>query len=464
VKVEPVGGPRSRALYKASVTIRQTREHTEPTVLAFTAGQSALRVPVGPFVTPAKFEQVSVSPTGDKQWRVEVNLDFAPDQVAVDPDKVLLDANPSNNVWHSEPRTRLTPLYTTLDETDVTSDYDRLNFTAGPWIWGPSYNDPWYTRSTMVGLRAGVNRTQHYRAGAYLAIRSDYRDLVLGADLTVLGDHLEAGMNYERRIGGPWGGLDGGGGPQRAVGYLRHIMKPSSSMYLAPLMYQEGFGTWQDNFLPFARDQAGSRWDRLAMGGYHYRLNLYTPYWDPECGVWVDVTAAGGVAEFTGWRGTGQGRVELAAVRHLPDWMGVLSNVRFAARVVGMGAWPDYGQFYALGGGTLFRGFDLAERQGSALWVGNAELRWPLVRDVNWDVLDHCLGARNLWLATFYDAGGIYADGRMVGGVAHALGVGLRVDVAVFSFIERATLRLDVGKTINAATPWQFWFGVQHAF
>ena len=43
-----------------------------------------------------------------------------------------------------------------LDETDLTSDYDRLNFTAGPWMWGPSYDDPWYTRSTMIGLRAGA--------------------------------------------------------------------------------------------------------------------------------------------------------------------------------------------------------------------------------------------------------------------------------------------------------------------
>jgi hypothetical protein len=318
----------------------------------------------------------------------------------------------------------------------------------------------------MLGLRAGVNRPQHYKAGFYTAIRSDYRDAVLGADITVLGNHFEAGANYEYRIGGPWFDQDDGdgGGPQRAVGYLRHVIKPSSSMYLPPLMYQEGFATWQDNFLPIARTPAGTRWDRLAMGGYHYRLNLYTPYWDPEQGVWVDLTAAGGVAEFTGWRGMGQGRVELAAVRHLPDWMGWLSNVRWALRGVAMGAWPDEGQFFALGGGTLFRGYDLAERQGSALWVGNAELRWPLARDVNWDCLDHCIGARNVWLATFYDVGGIYADGRLVGNVAHALGVGLRVDVAIFSFIERATLRFDAGKTINDNRPWQFWFGVQHAF
>ena len=65
---------------------------------------------------------------------------------------------------------------------------------------------------------------------------------------------------------------------------------------------------------------------------------------------------------------------------------------------------------------------------------------------------------------TFYDVGAIYVSGHSVDGVAHALGVGLRGDVAWFSFIERTELRLDVAKTVNAASPWQFWVGVQHAF
>ena len=59
--------------------------------------------------------------------------------------------------------------------------------------------------------------------------------------------------------------------------------------------------------------------------------------------------AAGGVVEFTGWRGMGQGRIELAGVHRLPDFLGPFSNVRFAGRVVAQGAWPDQGQFYAAG-------------------------------------------------------------------------------------------------------------------
>jgi hypothetical protein len=74
------------------------------------------------------------------------------------------------------------------------------------------------------------------------------------------------------------------------------------------------------------------------------------------------------------------------------------------------------------------------------------------------------IGARAVWGTAFYDVGRVYANGRGVGDVAHAVGAGVRVDVAIFSFIERATLRFDAAKTINANTPFQFWFGLQHAF
>jgi hypothetical protein len=477
VRIELASGPRVRhwhkhfrslpqADYTATAVVRQTADWTEPTDVSFAFEDGPpVRVPVGlPQVVELPEQRAIVIPLGEDRWEVRIALNAMPDQITVDPDRVLLDADPGDNEWRSKPCKRVTPLYTMLDETDMTSDYDRWNFIGGPWIWGASYLDPWYTRSTMVGLRAGANRPQQFRGGVYAAIRSDYRDLVAGADAVWLGDHKEVGLNWERRIGGPWGGQAGASGPNRAVAYFRHVLKPGSSLYLPPVMYQDIFATYQDNFLPFPQSSLGARWNRLTMAGYHYRLNLYTPYWDPECGVWVDVMAAGGVVEFTGWKGMGQGRLELAAVHHLPDFLGPLRHVRFAGRVVGMAAWPDDGQFYALGGGTLYRGFDLAERQGSLLWLSNAELRWPLARDVEWDILDHTIGARNVWLTTFYDVGGIYANGRQVGNVAHALGLGLRVEVAIFSFIERATLRVDAAKTINTNTGWQFWFGFQQAF
>ncbi len=493
----------------ATITLRQKREITEATVLGvrFKGDQGfPIRIPIDPAAgtthvklpfsissvpMPAEEVYAKIDPQPDGTILVTFSTQREIEQVAIDPDSILLDTNPGNNVWKSEPKVRFTPLYTTLDETDLTSAQDRWNFTAGPWMWGTAYSDPWYTRSTLIGLRAGANRPQQFQGGGYAAYRTDYRDLVFGVDGRWLWKMQESGFNYERRIGGPFGGQEGAGGPQRAAVYHRWILQQSASMYLSPMMYHETFASYQDNFLPFARTTVPGavRWDNAWNWGWHFRANFYTPYWDPECGIWFDAQASVGQVRLPGsvdpgsaavpaapgsaavpaassnWTDAGQFRTELAAVHKLPDWTGPLQHARLAARLVGMGALPDRGQFYALGGGTLFRGYDLAQRQGSSLWVGNLELRVPIVRNVEWDALDHTIGARNAWLAAFYDVGDVYANGREVGGrVAHALGAGVRVDVAIFSFIERATFRFDVAKTINDSTPFQFWFGMQHAF
>ena len=127
-------------------------------------------------------------------------------------------------------------------------------------------------------------------------------------------------------------------------------------------------------------------------------------------------------------------------------------------------AWPTTGEFFPLGGSTQFRGFDLQQRQGSFLWLANAEARLPVARNLHWNFVDRVVGVRNIYFAAFYDVGGVYANGNVVGNVAHALGGGLRVDTSFFSFIERLTFRADVAKTINAATPFQVWLGIQHPF
>jgi hypothetical protein len=481
VRIDGRRGPRLRRTdpggrvggVPVEVVVTQSREIDEPTVVAFQFADGdgfPVRVPVGgpgPVSVP-EFGAV-VEPLGDGRSVVRATLPAEPTQVVVDPDKVLLDANPADNAWRRTPRVSAVPLYTMLNETDLTNDYDRWNINAGPWFWGPTYLDPWYTRSSLLGARVGLYRTQMFAGGAYAAVRPEYRDAVVGVD--GLFDHwpwpkTQVGFNVERRIAGPWDS-DGEDTAFRASVFGRYVFRYSSSLYLHPLSYMDAFATYSDNFLPFARTASPGAvrpsWTQLS--GLHYRLNLYTPYWDPDRGVWVDLVAAGGVADLAGSRrGTAQLRGELAAVRKLPDGLGYFSGVKAAGRVVAMGAVPDEGQFFALGGGTLFRGYDLEDRQGSFLWTANAELRFPLARNVRWNVLDNLVGGRNLYAAGFYDVGAIYANGRSVGGVAHALGAGLRLDLAFFSFIERATVRLDVGKTINDATPFQVWFGVQHPF
>jgi hemolysin activation/secretion protein len=117
-----------------------------------------------------------------------------------------------------------------------------------------------------------------------------------------------------------------------------------------------------------------------------------------------------------------------------------------------------------MGGAELFRGFDLAQRQGSLVWVGSLEWRVPVATGLNCDLLDHSAGLRNIYAAAFYDVGDAYLRGHPLGDVAHAVGGGLRFDVAWFGFIERTILRVDIAKTLNASTPLQVWVGVQHPF
>ena len=121
-------------------------------------------------------------------------------------------------------------------------------------------------------------------------------------------------------------------------------------------------------------------------------------------------------------------------------------------------------QYFALGGDTIFRGFDLAQRQGSALWVGSLEWRVPLLKHVNWGLCDRALEVRKIYGAAFTDVGDIYLKGRSLGGVAEAVGAGLRIDVSWFTFVERTILRFDFAQTVNAGTPPQFWIGIEHPF
>ena len=285
---------------------------------------------------------------------------------------MLLDANPGDNAWDRTPNLTFTPLYTFLNETDLTADYDRWNLTAGPWIWGASYQDPWYTRSTMLGVRAGAFRTQTFQGGVYGAYRNEFRDVVAGIDATLSRwpfAQTQVGFNYERRVAGPYFNDQGWNAAQRASVYGRYIFQEGLSLYLPPLSYVDAYTTYQDNFLPTPRESApgAERYRSTWLNGLHFRTNLYTPYWDPEHGFWVDVNYAIGTAKLNESVVTNQVRGELAAVRKLPDGLGYFSDTRLAGRVVLAGAWPERGEFFALGGGTTFRGFDLRERQGSFL-------------------------------------------------------------------------------------------------
>jgi hypothetical protein len=197
-----------------------------------------------------------------------------------------------------------------------------------------------------------------------------------------------------------------------------------------------------------------------------------TPYWDAEGGVAIDATYQYGLPIFGNNVSFNQVYGQVALVKSMPKMEALgdgpvlswLRETRWAFRLGGAAALPLNGEFFSLGGGDQFRGYDLTQRQGSITWVGSVEWRVPLFKNLSFDVCDHIAGIRNIYLAPFYDVGDAYVNGHSLGSTAHAVGAGLRVDVAWLGLIERTILRLDIAKTIGGDTPVQIWFGVQHPF
>jgi hypothetical protein len=467
-----------RPAYQVHVLLEQKAEYNEPTVLGFCFdGTDAcqLRLPIVPQAGQVRIDDppAVITPLPDNQVCVQVTLPARPTNIVVDPDHILVDAEPANNSWKSRPRLRFTPLYLQIEETDFTTDYDRWNFIIGPWLFAPTYSDPWFTRSTMGGLRAGFYRTQQFSGGAYLAYRTDFQDVAAGVDLLWNhwpGHRSQVGFSAERSITN----FDqDDGNCDRGVLFARYVFTYGSSLYLPPFHYVEAFGTVQNNCLPeMERFVPGAiQFDHQSVLGLHYHFNFLTPYWDPEGGIAFDATYGYGLPiEENQFNAIS---AQFSCVKRSPspggeigDWglFRWLAETRWAFRLYTAAGWPNDGLYFSMGGSQLFRGFNLDERQGSAIWIGSIEWRVPVVRHVNWDCCDHVIGLRNLYAAAFYDIGNAYVNNESLGSAAQAIGGGLRADIAWFSFIERTILRVDIAKTVNVPSPVQVWVGFNQPF
>jgi hypothetical protein len=452
----------------------------EPTVLGIRYGdgkQWDLRIPIRPELSVCDIEDLQAKietfrEGGETIVRVRVTLPCDPSQIEVDPDNMLLDENPLNNRWKAETRFRISPVYTQLEEVDVVNPHDRWSVLAGPWFAGATYADPWYTRSTLAGFRLGAFRTQQFAGGIYYAYRSNDRNVVLGADAVL--DHFplprtQIGFNFEKAVDN----LSPGNYPRMSRGaiFARYVISYGSSLYLPPFEHVEIFADAQENPLPQPKEfiPGTDAFNQRSGYGIHWHKYLLTPYWDPEGGAALDVTYKYG-PPIVGHQDNFQqvfGQFSTVKSMPVPDaWQGrigaYLRETRWAFRFGGGAALPDDGLFYSLGGGEYFRGYDTRARLGSSFWIGSVEWRMPIAKNLEWDYVDRILGVRHIYVAPFYDVGDTYIHSQSQG-VAHAVGVGLRVDLAWFGLIERSMLRFDLAKSLDDS-PVQFWFGVSHPF
>ncbi|MFO0890902.1 MAG: M1 family aminopeptidase [Isosphaeraceae bacterium] len=434
---------------QVTVELEQKGEMHEPTVVLCRSAEGEVRVPIWPDRESYEVPGARVRREGG-QWVVSMDAPGEPTQIEVDPDHALLDARPENNRWKPEISWRLTPLLTPLDTSSQFQSYDRVSAIAGPFV----------DQYARAGLKAGFQRLNRWQVIAWAGTEPALREAIFGGQATLY--HLPAtnwatGFFYEQ-------GLYNFHNDKRHSGgrfFLRKRLLESSSFIVDDPVFFEVYYGLGNEFWPGDDGRPVNTY--LGAVGLRYRQNTQFPYWDPVQGGLIDVAAEYGNALIASKLDYARVFAEYALVRKVPESWGILPNSRFAFRAYGGYSTPGNASLFRLGGGQRLRAIDLTSQEGSAVWLMTLEWRFPIWREINHDVLDHMLTFRHLYGAAFYDVGQSYLGGRW-GPIVHGPGFGLRWDVILFSFLERATLRLDIAQPIGVKGGPVLWFGINQVF
>jgi hypothetical protein len=437
-----------------TVELKQQGTMQEPTVVLCRCDDQDLRVPIWPdrgsYAVPGA--RVAHQPDEDR-WVVTVQAPGPPAQVIVDPDHALLDAAPDNNRWKPEVAWRLTPLVTPLDQSSQFQAYDRPSIVAGPFI-------DQYARG---GFKVGAQRIGRWELTGWAGTEPALREAIFGGQFTLLNfpaPKWSAGLFYEEGLYNFYNDKRHSGG--RA--FLRYRFLETSSFIIDDqgffeLYYGVGYEFWPgDDGRPVF---SGG----LAAFGARYRLSTLFPYWDPVKGYLIEATGEYGNTAYGSSIDYVRTTFEYGIVRPFPALWGEPMKSRLAFRVYGGYGAPDNAPLFRLGGGRRLRALDLSQFTGSSVWLATLEWRYPLWREIDRDLLDHIVGVRNLIGAVFYDVGQSFFHGAW-DPVVHGVGVGLRVDVALFAFLERAALRVDIAQPVGIGTRHGpvIWFGLNQVF
>ncbi len=436
------------------VELQQKGSMIEPTVVLCRCGDTDLRVPIWPDrgsynVPGARVEHDDKS----DRWVIRVQAPAAPNQVLVDPDHALLDAVPDNNRWRPEVSWRVTPFMTPLDESGQFQAYDRPSIVAGPFI-------DQYARG---GFKVGLQRIDKWQITAWAGTEPALREAIFGGQATLFHfpwPSWSAGLFYEEGLYNWYNDQRHSGG--RA--FLRYRLLESTSFLtddqgFAELYFGTGWEFWAgDDGRPIQTGQL------RAFGG-RFHLSTLFPYWDPVEGYVVDASAEYGNKAFGSNFDYTRATLEYGIVRALPTWSGERSKSRIAIRGYGGFGSPDNLDLFRLGGGRRLRALDLSQNLGSSVWLATVEWRYPLWQELDQDLLDHVLCLKNLVGAVFFDVGQSYFAGRWAP-VVFGPGVGIRIDTALFAFLERATIRIDIAQPVglNRALGPVLWFGLNQVF
>ncbi len=446
--VEPGGGDAR----PVTVVLRQDGAMVEPTVLMCRSGENEVRVPIWPDRGSYETPGARVERKDAKTWAVSLTSPGKVSQVTVDPDHALLDAKPDNNRWRPEVAWRFTPLMTSMDESGQFQAFDRPSIVAGPFV-------DMYARG---GFKVGAQRLERWQVTGWAGTEPALNEAIFGGQATLLHfpwPRFSSGFFYEEGLYNFYNDRRHSGG--RA--FLHYTFLPTSSFLVDDAGFAELYYGLGNEFWPGDDGRPVNAY--LGAVGVRFRLNTQFPYWDPVQGHLLEASAEYGNSllgsAFNYVRVTGQA----AKIFPIPPGHGYWSRTRFALRAYGGYGSPSDQPLFRLGGGMRLRALDLSQYLGSSVLLATAEWRFPIWREMETDVLDHVLGAKNLSGAIFYDVGATYfRDGWSP--VVSGIGGGLRLDVALFSFLERATVRFDLAQPVGLGRGRGpvLWFGLNQAF
>jgi hypothetical protein len=436
-------------LRRVSVEIEQRGQMTEPTEVLCRCPQGDVRVPIWPTPDTYDVPDARVQRRG-KKWVLMIDASGEPSQIEVDPDHALLDAHPDDNRWKPKIAWRLTPLLSPLDLSSQFQAYDRISVVAGPFA----------DQYARAGFKTAVQRVNQWQVVGWVGTEPALREAIFGGEATLFhtpGPHWAVGFFYEEGLYNFYNDRRHSGGRF----FLRKRLLESSSFIVDDPIFFELYYGLGNEFWPGDDGRPVNTY--LGAVGARYRQNTQFPYWDPVQGELLDIAAEYGNAllgsKLNYTRVVGQ----YGLVRKVPESWGILPNSRFAARIYSGYSWPGSAPLFRLGGGQRLRAIDLTNQEGSSVWLVTVEWRFPLWREINRNLLDHSLTFRHLYGALFYDVGQSYLRGDW-GPVVHGPGFGLRWDVILFSFLERAALRLDIAQPIGVRGGPVLWFGINQVF
>lgn len=449
VSTAPIEGKDTSDL---TIEVKQSAELMEPTIVRCVCEGSELRVPIWPDRDSYEVPGARVEKTGEGTWVVHAQSPGRPKQVEVDPDHVLLDAKPDNNRWKPEVGFRLTPMVTPIDTASMFQPYDRVGIVVGPFV----------DQYARAGARATIQRQEKWQVTGWAGTEPALREAIFGGQATffhVPWPDMATGFFYEQGLYNFYNDRRHSGGRF----FLRKRLLESSSFIVddpafAELYYGVGNEFW-------AGDDGRPVDHYLGAVGGRFRFSTLFPYWDPVQGFLFDVTAEYGNSLIGSDLNYGRFTAEFGKVWAVPDEVGFLGGSRLALRLYGGMGGPDEATYFRLGGGRRLRALDLSAYEGSSVWLTTFEWRYPLIRDMNVELLDNMIRARNLYLAIFYDVGQTYFDGQF-NPVVHGVGAGLRLDTTFFSFLERASFRIDIAQPVGLGPGLgpTIWFGINHIF